>query len=171
MKMNRILNIIMTAAVFAGMVSCNVAAPETENNLPSPEMTEDVLPGELLVRFDASVEGLLREAGLTKAASTKSGVQSVDEVLALLEGCTLERVFPVDRRTEDKAVLNGLNLWYVVRFSEDMSVEEVASRLSALGEVNRVEYNRTIRKAYSKPAIALSGKDLAAFTKAANDAV
>ena len=45
MKMNRILNIIMTAAVFAGMVSCNVAAPETENNLPSPEMTEDVLPG------------------------------------------------------------------------------------------------------------------------------
>ena len=89
MKMNRILNIIMTAAVFAGMVSCNVAAPETENNLPSPEMTEDVLPGELLVRFDASVEGLLREAGLTKSASTRSGVQSVDEVLALLEGCTL----------------------------------------------------------------------------------
>lgn len=171
MKMNRILNTIMIAAVFAGIVSCNVAAPETGNTLPSPEMTDDVLPGELLVRFDASVEGLLREAGLTKAASTKSGVQSVDEVLALLEGCTLERVFPVDKRTEEKAVLNGLNLWYVVRFSEDLSVEDVASRLSALGEVNRVEYNRTIRKAYSKPAIALSSKDLAAFTKAANDAV
>ena len=166
--MNRIFRNIFIVAVAAGLaVSCNISAPETGNNQKAPEMTDDVLSGELLVRFDASVADLLDQAGLTKAASTKSGVTSVDEVLSILEGCTLERVFPVDRRTEEKAVQNGLNLWYVVRFSEKASVEEVAARLSALGEVSRVEYNRAIRKTFSKPAIPLTREDVAALTKAA----
>ena len=168
MKMNRIFRNLIIVAVAAGLaVSCNISAPETGNNQKAPEMTDDVLSGELLVRFDASVADLLDQAGLTKAASTKSGVTSVDEVLSILEGCTLERVFPVDRRTEEKAVQNGLNLWYVVRFSEKASVEEVAARLSALGEVSRVEYNRAIRKTFNKPAIPLTREDVAAVTKAA----
>ncbi|MGM9734974.1 MAG: S8 family serine peptidase [Candidatus Cryptobacteroides sp.] len=170
--MNRIFNkIIFAAAIACLTISCNVAAPEAGTNQPSPEMTDDVLSGQLLIRFDASVADLLSEAGLTKAASTKSGVTSVDEVLSILEGCTLERVFPVDSRTEDKAVQTGLNLWYVVRFPEDVSVEELAMRLSALGEVSRVEYNRAVRKAYSKPAIPLTTEDVAAVTKAGSDAV
>lgn len=103
MKMNRIFRNLIIVAVAAGLaVSCNISAPETGNNQKAPEMTDDVLSGELLVRFDASVADLLDQAGLTKAASTKSGVTSVDEVLSILEGCTLERVFPVDRRTEER---------------------------------------------------------------------
>lgn len=172
MTMNRILkNIIIATATACLTASCNITAPETGLDSQSPEMTDDVLSGQLLVRFDASVADILSEAGLTKSASTKSGVTSVDEVLSILDGCTLERVFPVDSRREDKTVQTGLNLWYVVRFSEDVSVEELAMRLSALGEVSRVEYNRTIRKAFSKPAIPLTRKDVAAVTKAASDAV
>ena len=75
-------------------------------------MTDDVLSGELLVRFDASVADLLDQAGLTKAASTKSGVTSVDEVLSILEGCTLERVLP------QIAVLRGLGADVIPIMSE-----------------------------------------------------
>ena len=156
MKMNNILKNILAVLVLSGMlVSCNFEEKGLEEDNKQPQMSEDVLQGQLLVRFDQSVSKLLSQAGLTKSAATKSGVTSVDQVLSILEGCSLERVFPVDSRTEDKAVKSGLDLWYIVRFSEDIPVAEVAARLAPLGEVSRVEYNRAIRKAYDGNVVPL----------------
>ena len=142
------------------LVSCNFEEKGLEEDNKQPQMSEDVLQGQLLVRFDQSVSKLLSQAGLTKSAATKSGVTSVDQVLSILEGCSLERVFPVDSRTEDKAVKSGLDLWYIVRFSEDIPVDQVAAKLSPLGEVSRVEYNRAIRKAYDGKVVPLSVEQL-----------
>ena len=112
MKMNNILKNILAVLVLSGMlVSCNFEEKGLEEDNKQPQMSEDVLQGQLLVRFDQSVSKLLSQAGLTKSAATKSGVTSVDQVLSILEGCSLERGFPVDSRTEEKAVKSGLDLW------------------------------------------------------------
>ena len=172
MKMNNILKNILAVLVLSGMlVSCNFEEKGLEEDNKQPQMSEDVLQGQLLVRFDQSVSKLLSQAGLTKSAATKSGVTSVDQVLSILEGCSLERVFPVDSRTEDKAVKSGLDLWYIVRFSEDIPVDQVAAKLSPLGEVSRVEYNRAIRKAYDGKVVPLSVEQLNnSLTKASGSA-
>lgn len=159
--------IIIASALIAGLASCAVEAPHEEvKNLP--EAALDAVPGQLLVRFDARVADILDKAGLTKsgpaAPMTRSGVLSVDEILDIAGGYHIERVFPVDMRTEAKAREEGLHLWYVVSFSEDQPVEKVAAELSKLGEVSRVEFNRTLKRANDKPAVPLTMEKIRQMT-------
>ena len=151
-----IRNIIYAMAVvlLSGLAACSVEVPETgalTEDKNAPQLTEDVVQGQLLVRFDARVSDILEKAGVTKSGPMmpmpRSGILSVDEILDLVEGYQIERVFPVDVRSEEKARKEGLHLWYVVRFSDEYPVDKVAADLSKLGEVSRVEYNRTLKKA------------------------
>ena len=145
---------VFAAVLMAGFAACSVEGPETgtmtEGN-KAPMITEDVVKGQLLVRFDPRVSDILDRAGITKsgpmAPMTRSGILSVDEILDLVDGYQIERVFPVDMRSEEKARKEGLHLWYVVRFSDEHPVEKVAADLARLGEVSRVEYNRTLKRA------------------------
>ena len=129
-----------------------------------PELSEEAIGGELLVRFDPRVSDILDKAGLTRTGinspMTRSGVLTVDEILDLVDGYQIERVFPVDLRTEDKARKEGLHLWYVVRFSDEHPVEKVAADLAKLGEVSKVEYNRTLKRATEKKAVPLTREKL-----------
>lgn len=159
--------IIIASALIAGLASCAVDAPQEEvKNLP--EAALDAVPGQLLVRFDARVADILDKAGLTKsgpaAPMTRSGVLSVDEILDIAGGYHIERVFPVDMRTEAKAREEGLHLWYVVSFSEEQPVEKVAAELSKLGEVSRVEFNHTLKRANDKPAVPLTMEKIRQLT-------
>ena len=178
--MKRIFKISALVSVLAlGLNACSVETPgvgEIPADNKVPQMSEDVVSGELLVRFDARVSTILENAGLTKsginAPATRSGVLSVDEILSLVEGYEIERVFPVDVRTEDKAREAGLHLWYIVRFSEEASVEKVAADLAKLGEVNRVAFNRTLKRATTheaKPLNAELVRQLAATKANTND--
>ena len=144
---------LMAAALVAGLASCAIDAPVQAPEVESqPQFNAtDVVPGQLIVRFDARVADALENAGVTK-----SGVLSVDEILALVDGYHIERVFPVDPRSEAKAREEGLHLWYVVKFSEEYPVEKVAADLSKLGEVSRVEFNRTLKRASDKKAVPLT---------------
>ena len=162
MDMKKIIY-VLASALAAGLISCSVEGPDASlpsDEQPLPQMSADVLSGQLLVRFDARVSDILDKAGLTKsgpsAPMTRSGVLGVDEILELVDGYQIERVFPVDVRSEEKARQEGLHLWYVVRFSEDHSVEKVAADLSKLGEVSRVEYNRTLKRASDSKAVPLT---------------
>ncbi len=162
--MNGIIRIFVLTSVLAfGLAACSVEGPQAgekpaQSNIP--QMSEDVVAGELLVRFDARVSDILERAGVTKsginAPATRSGVLSVDEVLSLVEGYEIERVFPVDVRTEDKTREAGLHLWYVVRFSEEFSAEKVASDLAQLGEVSRVSFNRSLKRASTQKVVPLT---------------
>ena len=148
----------LASALMFGLAACSVEGPGVvvPESDKTPQMSEDVVSGELLVRFDSRVSEILERAGVTKsgvnAPATRSGVLSVDEVLALVDGYEIERVFPIDPRTEDKAREAGLHLWYVVRFSEDASVDQVAADLSKLGEVSRVAFNRNLKRASTQKA-------------------
>jgi subtilisin family serine protease len=164
-------------ALIAGFSSCaieepvSVQADQTEKLSP---VSEEALEGELLVRFDSRVSDILEKSGVTKsgplAPASRSGVLSVDEILELVKGYQVERVFPIDTRSEEKARKEGLHLWYVVRFSDEYPVEKVAADLAQLGEVSRVEYNRTLKRAETGKAVPLTReamKQMKASAKAA----
>lgn len=159
--------IFIWISVLVGLTACSVEQPQSGNAPEEPkapqEMT-DALEGQLLVRFDERVSDILDKAGVTKSGPsspmTRSGVLTVDEILDLVDGYQIERVFPVDVRTEDKARKDGLHLWYVVRFSDKHSVEKVAADLSMLGEVSRVEYNRLLKRSTERKAVPLTAEKL-----------
>lgn len=161
----------LTLSAFFAACSTEISRPgQDDDEAKMPQMSEDVVQGQLLVRFDAAVADILDKAGLTKsgpaAPMTRSGVPGVDEVLDLVDGYRIERVFPVDMRTENKAREAGLHLWYVVRFAGGLSLEQVAADLSKLGEVSRVEYNRTLKRASTSRAVPFSADRL--MTRAAS---
>ena len=145
---------ILPSVLVLGLASCSLDEHKVtlDHETPKvPELSSDVVEGQLLVRFDARVSDILDKAGVTKSGSKmpmdRSGVLSVDQILDLVEGYHIERVFPIDNRSEARTREEGLHLWYVVRFPEKYSVEKVAADLSKLGEVSRVEYNRTLKRA------------------------
>ena len=124
----RIKIYLIAAALVAGLASCAIDAPIEAPKVESdPQLSvNDAVAGQLLVRFDARVADALEQAGLTKSGPampmTRSGILTVDQILDLVDGYQIERVFPVDPRSEAKARENGLHLWYVVKFSEEYPV-------------------------------------------------
>lgn len=165
--MKFINKILILSAIVAGVASCAVEAPQEEVK-HRPDAASDAVPGQLLVRFDPHVAEILDKAGLTKsgpaAPMTRSGILSVDEVLDLVDGYSIERVFPADPRSESKAREEGLHLWYVVRFNEDCPVAQVAENLSRLGEVSRIEFNRTLKRASEGKAVPLTAEKVRQLT-------
>ena len=116
--------------------------------------------GELLVKFTPEVVSLLEKAELTRSGSmTRSGSLTVDQVLEIIGTSHIEPVFPVDEAREEITRKSGLNCWYKISFEGNFSVEEVAKRFSALGEVQSVDLNRNIKRAYNHKATPLSMKE------------
>lgn len=161
----------MVAVLMTGLTACSVEGPATGTQTDldkTPQMSEDVLDGQLLVRFDPRVSDILDKAGVTKSGPmmpmTRSGIISVDEILDLVDGYQIERVFPVDVRSEERARKEGLHLWYVVRFGLEHPVEKVAADLSRLGEVSRVEFNRTLKRSSDDKPVPLTMERLNELT-------
>lgn len=114
-------------------------------NLP-----DDAVKGELFIKFKPEVEDILERANVisTKGVRTRSSIPSVDEILDIAGGYTFERVFPVDKRHEERTRKTGLHLWYLVRFDKTADLKKVAYDMSQLSEVAVVEYNRELKRSY-----------------------
>ena len=150
----------MLLLAFGLMSSCakeEIPTPENEPTTPEIAYTE----GELLVKFTPEVTEMLEQAGVGRGvAVSRSGSLALDEVLALVGGYELERVFPVNSKSEAKTREQGLHQWYVVRFGEQYTAKEVADRLSVLGEVQKINFNHTIKRAYTGKATPLTRTQL-----------
>lgn len=125
--------------------------------------------GVLLVKFSSEVADMIASQPETRSGMSLSGVPSLDEVLAILGNYRLERLYPLDERVEERTREAGMHQWYVVRFDERFTASEVAASLSALGEVQQVNYNRTIKRAYTGKATPLKVEDMPAVTRSANN--
>ncbi len=133
----------------------------------APESESLFVEGELLVKFTPEVVDILERTGLTRGGEiTRCGVPSLDEVIEIVGGCHLERLFPIDEANEERTRLNGLHRWFVVRFDISLSTTEVAARFSTLGEVQKVDFNRTIKRAYTGKATPLSTEKLQSLSSA-----
>ncbi len=126
--------------------------PTPEQEITTSEQGETV-QGEIIVKFAPYVSDILDQHAITSTtrsgAMTRSGVLSVDQILELVGAYELERVFPVDSRHEERTREDELHLWYVVRFSDKYSVEEVEQKLSLIGDIQIVEQNRTLKRSSS----------------------
>lgn len=166
MIMKRIVFILLALAAISCIEKQQLDLPQT------PSASEEEAPykdGELLVKFSEEAVSILEQEGVLSSPLTRSGLPSVDRIMEMVGDYTFERVFPYDEATEERTRESGLHLWYVVRFDKELSTERVAADLSVLGEVSKVEFNRTIKKAYSGKSVPLSMEDLAGMaTKAAN---
>ena len=152
MKYIRIVALLLCVSISS--ISC-VNESMTEI-VQTPSQEEAVEVGALFVKFTPEVASMLEDAGVVRSNVTRSGVNSVDELLDLVGGFEISRVFPVDSRYEERTVRDGLNCWYIVRYSNDYTVEEVSRRFAQLGEVQKVDVNRTIKRANTRKAIPLS---------------
>ena len=142
---------------------------EGENPEPTPSEPQIVAPyveGEVIVKFTPQVADMIASVETTRGAATRSGAVALDEVLEAIDGYQLERVFPLDERTEARTREQGLHQWYVVRFGAGCTAEQVAQRMQALGEVQAVDFNRSIKRAYRTKATPLSVERLAAAESA-----
>ena len=142
-NMRKIFIYILFAVV---VVSCNDSSVDNgyavENN--SGIVTEGAVEGELLVKFAPEMEDILDSHFATRAVATRSGIPSTDEVLNILGAYRIERVFPVDPRTEERAREAGLHLWYKVSFDKSIDVAEAYTQLAKLGEVSKTQCNRRL---------------------------
>ena len=135
-----------------------------------PEGAEE---GELLIKFVPEITSILDQIAEEAAANkvlTRSGIPSTDEVLRILGGYELERVFPVDPRHEERARANGMHLWYIVRFDKNTDLKVAISSLKQLGEVSKIQCNTTLKRVDrrdSKP-VAISRERLQGAPSVAN---
>ena len=111
-----------------------------------PEGAEE---GELLIKFVPEMTTILDQIAEEAASGqmmTRSGIPSTDEVLRILGGYELERVFPVDPRYEERTRANGMHLWYIVRFDKNTDLKVAINSLKQLGEVSKVQCNTTLKR-------------------------
>lgn len=148
---------IFAALVSAmGLFSCSDSETFLESGVqenivaPISGLADEAVEGELLIKFKPEVEEVLEKAQMLSRSGvqTRSSIPSVDEILDIAGAYTFERVFPVDKRHEERTRKNGLHLWYVVKFDKDMDLNKVALDMSKLSEVATVEYNQVIKRGY-----------------------
>ena len=138
------------------LLLCGACVKEMEPVAPdtTPAQTivipEGATEGEVIIKFSPEMEDILDQT-MTRSGgeATRSGIPSTDEVLDILGAYSFERVFPVDPRNEERIREAGLHLWYIVRFDEGEDLATAFERLSRLGEVDKLQCNRPIARAYN----------------------
>ena len=144
----------MAVALTTACTTDNVDGIATNIENPTTAIIpEDAAAGEVIIKFHPDMEPIL-EATMTRTsgAATRSGIPSTDEVLDILDAYSFERLFPVDSRHEERTRQAGLHLWYIVRFDEAQDITSAMERLSRLGEVDKLQCNRHIYRAYNPDA-------------------
>lgn len=156
------INILIVAALTAAFAACSDGETLTGGTpgtgAPIIDVPAGANPGEIMVKFKPGTTDELDQAQTRAKGSvmTRSGLSEVDETLMRIGVSHLERVFPVDVRTEERAREAGLNLWYVIRFDETTDLQLVAKELAKLGDVAKVQYSRQLQRTYNpavKPAL------------------
>ena len=144
-----IFYIVLALVVGACTNDYTLLTPAEDVKMPT-YTPEDALEGEVIIKFKPEMEAILDQT-MTRSGgiATRSGIPSTDEVLDILNAYHFERIFPVDSRHETRTREQGLHLWYIVKFDTNESLNEAMERLSLLGEVDKLQCNRNIQRAYN----------------------
>ena len=105
--------------------------------------------GALIVKFSESAT--LAFEGATRSGVTRSNIEKLNEILLGINATAIERVFPVNIKTEDDARRAGLHRWYTVYFDEKQSLDEAAKLLATVEEIEVVEFNTRLESPAMEP--------------------
>ena len=116
--------------------------------------------GSLLVYFDDAaadeIEQNVAAAVATRSIATRSGITSVDDILAELNVSSLQRLFPCDPRSEERTRAAGLHKWYELTFSSEYDLNAAAEKLAGTSQVENVQFNTRLEKNWDQKAMPLS---------------
>ena len=97
------------------------------------DTTSETEAGSILVNLDpAAIQKLQSEGGLILTKSLP-GFESISPALS------------VSPKNKEVAAKYGLDRWYVVKFNEDISAQEIAQQLALYPEVRSIQYNSYVR--------------------------
>jgi hypothetical protein len=77
--------------------------------------------------------------------------------LRTIGATSIERLFPIDPRHEERARKAGLHYWYTVSFDSNEQLEKAAKSLSEVAEVEMVQYNTIFSYQPSKSVVVEEG--------------
>lgn len=143
--------IALAALLLAGCTT----DPEGESVIDSPEAaiakklihtSNNAVAGELIVYVNDDAVESLEAVAAAEPIMTRSGVSDIDEVLYEIGATSIERLFVVDPRHEERLRARGMHRWYIVRFDESHDLDKAALSLARIGAIDRVEFSRRIEK-------------------------
>ena len=126
--------------------------------------------GQLLVYFDsdavANVENSVLRVTRAGGVATRSGINDFDVVLDNIGVRSLTRLYPVDKRTEDRKRSLGMHRWYIVEFDENTDLDQAAQAMARIAEVNKVEFVQRLKHIYDKNVTPLDEVFITSGTRA-----
>ena len=155
-----------------------VDQPSVPSGSEEVTVPEDAADGELLIKFDPKMTDILDQTFTVVSRSggvaSRSGIPSTDEVLDILGAYSFERIFPVDKKNEERTREAGLHLWYRVKFDENTDLQEAFNRLRKLGEISKIQANSRIKRSYDinqkRVYMSTAAIQRTALTRAGSDA-
>ena len=127
------------------------SAPEIETSGKICNTSDDAVAGSLIVKFGEeaipSLEQNALNAAKTRSALTRSGIESVDDILNDLHVTSLERVFPEAGEHEARTRAAGLHRWYVLGFASEEDLDKAAERLADVAEISKVQFRTRLYRA------------------------
>ena len=96
--------------------------------------------GNLLIKFNEQAT-LAFEKSERSNDITRSGIEPLNLVLRTIGATSIERLFPIDQRHEERTRKAGLHRWYVLSFDNEVELEKAAKELAHIGEVEIIQYN------------------------------
>ena len=143
--------IALAALLLAGCTT----DPQGESVIDSPDAaiakklihtSNNAVTGELILYVSDDAVESLEAVAAAEPMMTRSGVVDIDEVLYEIGATSVERLFVVDPRHEERLRARGMHRWYVVRFDESQDLDKAAMSLARLGAIDRVEFSHQIER-------------------------
>ena len=146
--MNSMKRIIYAIFATVALIGCTADLEDQTVSVKKSSVSDKILnasegaePGVILVRFNAVAESRLAECA-TRSGATRTGISGVDAVLDSVEGFAVEPIFVVTDKNREKVYEAGLHLWYELRFDNESNIDNVATELAKVAEVERVQFSR-----------------------------
>ena len=140
MKKSKILLLTLTSLFVASCVHDSVDVTGDANEVVAESKiintSESAIAGELIIYVDEESASMLEGAKV----ATRSGVTSLDMLAEELGATDIAPVFNMSINAELKRELN-MHRWYTVKFPADRDLEMAAKSLSAIKEIERVQFS------------------------------
>ncbi len=120
--------------------------------------SQSAATGKLLVYFNeegaTSAKGLSLVATRAGEVATRSGIEAFDMVLNQVGVQSIEPLFVENAENAERLRAAGMHRWYLVRFDEQVNLDEAALAMAEVGEVERVEFAVKVKRAPVKTVVA-----------------
>ena len=102
--------------------------------------SEGASNGVLLVKFNENTS-IAIESTSRSGEVTRTNNEKLNSVLDNIGAESIIRLFPVDERHEERTREAGLHRWYIINFDKQQSLDKVATRLSEIDVVDKVQFD------------------------------